>query len=430
MNFLEEHKKFKTRAGEPQAFDYIRGRGLKYLNEHGWPTRKDESWKYTAVKPILDRNYSMVDLPSGVFVRSTNVAQHKRAGMTNLVFVNGQKNSVLSDKELPQGVEILTLREGLEKNLFNSESLAQIGDNFEALSLAFFDIGLVVRIKDDVVIEKPLHLIFVSENQDGRATPAIQPRIVFLLGRRSKAILIETYIGEATSSYFVNVSTELYLSDSANLSYGRLQEDGAMATHIGRTRAILKAGSNFNSLVANLGSSLGRHELAVIFEGQGASAKVLGAYSVNKAQHVDNQTLIEFRVGDSTCEQIYKGVLSGESRAIFNGRVIIHPDAQKVNSSQLNNNLLLSDKAEVDTKPQLEIFADDVKATHGATVGQLNEDELFYLVSRAIPPLRARQLLTAGFLTDLAYQWDDGEGQAYFIDRIEQVSERQRHEES
>lgn len=430
MNFLEEHKKFKTRSGEPQAFDYIRGRGLKYLNEHGWPTRKDESWKYTAVKSILDRNYSMVDLPSGVFVRSTNVALHKQSGMANLVFVNGQKNSVLSDKELPKGVEILTLREGLEKNLFNSESLAQVGDNFEALSLAFFDVGSVIRIKDDVVIDKPLHFIYVSENQDGRATPAIQPRVILLLGQRSKATMIETFIGENSSSYFVNVSTELYLSENSNLSYGRLQEDGAMATHIGRTKAILKSDTHFNSLVTNLGSSLGRHELSVIFEGHGASAKVLGAYSVNKAQHVDNQTLIEFKVGENSCEQIYKGVLSGESRAIFNGRVIIHPDAQKVNSSQLNNNLLLSEKAEVDTKPQLEIFADDVKATHGATVGQLNEDELFYLVSRAIPPLRARQLLTAGYLTDMAYQWGDGEGQSYFIERIKQVSERQRHEES
>jgi Fe-S cluster assembly protein SufD len=235
------------------------------------------------------------------------------------------------------------------------------------------------------------------------------------LQSRSQLTVFEEYCGQEGARYFVNSMTQIQLAANSHLSYSRLVQDSLTAYNIGQTRAYLEASSSLNSLVLAMGSLISRHNLETYLLGEGASAKINGAYAVDKDQHVDNHTLIDHVVGNCQTSQAYKGILNGHSRAVFNGEVHIRHGALKASSEQINNNLLLSNNAEADSKPELKIYADDVKATHGSTVGALNPDEIFYLQSRAIPKAEAIKILSLGFLTDVIYQFNNEVLEDYLI---------------
>jgi Fe-S cluster assembly protein SufD len=267
----------------------------------------------------------------------------------------------------------------------------------EALNSAFAQSGIVIEIPTEIALNKPLQVLYVQGTEK-----AAYPKTLVKVGARSQLSLIETYTsyGEDQKSLTSSV-TEIVVEPSAKLEYTRVQSEGSLATHIGCTRLFLEKGSSAECLSYATGAALNRHNFDVYCIGQESSAQVNGLTLGSGEQHHDNHTLIDHMVGHCTTAQLYKSILDGKSRAVFNGRVQIRENAQKASSEQLNNNLLLTSQAEADSKPELGIYADDVKATHGSTVGQLNADEVFYFMSRAIPREKAVEMLSLGFVNDL-----------------------------
>jgi len=249
------------------------------------------------------------------------------------------------------------------------------------------------------VLQAPIHLLFVS-SAPGNATLS-QPRNLIVLGAGSQATVVETYAGLSDEVYFTNVVTEIVLGDNASLDHYKLQEEGARAFHIALTQVHHGRESRFTSHSIALGAALARNDVRALFATEGSECTLNGLYMATGKQHLDNRTLIDHQSPRCTSRELYKGVLDGQSRGVFSGRVLVRHDAQKTDASQTNKNLLLSDEALVDTKPQLEIFADDVKCAHGAAVGQLDEDALFYLRSRGIGQEAAKSLLTYAFASEM-----------------------------
>jgi Fe-S cluster assembly protein SufD len=266
-------------------------------------------------------------------------------------------------------------------------------NGFTALNLAFANIA-VLRIAKDTVIEKPVEFTFSGE--EGKA---IFPHIIVVAAAGSKATIIETYDSRARS--FTNAAIQIVVEDNASLTHYRVQRESPEAFNYGVTEARLGRDSRYDLTSVNLGGVISRHDIEVTFTAEGAEAWVDGLYMLNGAQHHDTHSIIDHTVPNCASHQSYKGVLNDKSRGVFNGKVFVRDNAHGTDAQQSNKNLLLSNDARVDTKPQLEIFNDDVKCSHGATVGQLEEEELFYLLTRGLPESLARNLLTYGFAEEI-----------------------------
>ncbi len=244
-----------------------------------------------------------------------------------------------------------------------------------------------------------MHLIFVA---DATAEGVLaSPRNVVVLDHHAEATVVESYVSVGDQSHFTNAVTELYIGEGARLKHYKIQRESIAAYHVGSSYAHQARGSHYESFSFATGCDLSRSNIATILDGEGAHATVNGLYMVDGEQTVDHQTFIEHAKESCTSHELYKGVLDGDSHAVFNGKVFVQPEAQKTDGKQSNNNLLLSPGARVDTKPQLEIFADDVKCTHGATVGRIDATAMFYLKSRGIGELTARKLLTYAFAAEV-----------------------------
>ena len=248
----------------------------------------------------------------------------------------------------------------------------------------------MLRIAKDTSLDEPIQLEFTADEGT-----AIFPHVVVIAGAGSKATVVESYHSPGKS--FTNAAVQVIVEPNANITHYRVQRESAEAFHIGTTEVTLGSGSRYDSTNINLGAALSRHDVDVKFTAEGAEAFVDGLYMVNGTQHADTHSVIDHLVPNCTSHQTYRGVLNDHSRAVFNGKVFVRENAHGTDAQQSNKNLLLSNNARVDTKPQLEIFNDDVKCSHGATVGQLEEDELFYLLTRGLPENLARNLLTYGF---------------------------------
>ncbi len=261
------------------------------------------------------------------------------------------------------------------------------------MNLAFADFK-VIRIAKETSVAEPIELSFTAEENS-----AVFPHVLFIVEAGSKATIVETYASPAKN--FTNSAVQIVVEDNANLTHYRVQKDSADAFHYGVTEVSIGRGSFYNSTCINLGASISRHDIDVKFTAEGGEAFVDGLYMLNGSQHADTHSIIDHTVPNCTSHQNYKGVLNDRSRAVFNGKVFVRENAHGTDAQQSNKNLLLSNEARVDTKPQLEIFNDDVKCAHGATVGQLEEEELFYLLTRGLPETLARNLLTYGFAEEI-----------------------------
>ena len=280
------------------------------------------------------------------------------------------------------------------------EALATFEDaSFTALNTAFMRDGAVIRIADDASIAAPIHLLFVSDAEAAKGV--VHPRSLILAGRNSKANIIESYVALGNAGYFTNAVTEVALEDGATLGHYKIQRESSRAYHVGTTQVHQARDSHYISFSFATGAALSRTNIYTELDGEGSGVTLNGLYMVDGEQHVDHQTAIIHAQPHCFSRQLYKGILDGASHGVFNGKVYVHPEAQKTDGKQTNNTLLLSDTAHIDTKPQLEIFADDVKCTHGATVGRLDETALFYLKSRGVNATVARQLLTYAFAADV-----------------------------
>jgi Fe-S cluster assembly protein SufD len=398
-------------AGEPSWLQNLRDNSFDQFERAGLPNIKQEEWKYTNVTPIAKANFAPALNGNGTSLAKDDALAsfiYEEARHSRLVFVNGMFRKELSSLEaLPDGVVAIDLREALRGDEF-ADTLREylehpvLANGFAALNTALFRSGLLLKIPADTIVAAPIHLLFVGEVTVGNPPPAAFPRVLVLAEENSSATIIESYVGTADDGvYLTDVIVDLNLSQGARLQHYKVQRESMGAFHIATTRAELGPRSSYQTTTINFGAALSRHDIHVQMDHEGAECSVDGLYMVDGAQHTDTHSVIDHRQPHCTSHQLYKGILDGKSRAVFNGKVFVRHGAQQTDARQTNKNLLLSNEARVDTKPQLEIFADDVKCTHGAAVGQIDEDELFYLQSRGISPALGRNLLTYGFAEEV-----------------------------
>ncbi len=389
--------------------DRLRESAMDQFERLGFPSVKEEEWKYTNVATIAKIDFSPIVTSDGVPLSADQLElfTYPEARESRLVFVNGILRTDLSSLTgLPEGVVAIDLVEALRSDRYHQplqEYLARIvdyGENgFTALNTAFLGHGALVWIPKGLRIDTPLHLLFASDAAQPNA--ASFPRVLVIGEENSSGTIIESYAGVKDQVSFTNAVVEIVLKEGARLEHYRVQDESASAFHVATTRADLGRNSSFDTTNITLGAQLSRHNLSVIMDHEGAECWVDGLYIVGTGQHADTHSVIDHKQPHCTSHQLYKGILDGKARAVFNGKVFVRHGAQKTDAMQTNKNLLLSNEAHVDTKPQLEIFADDVKCAHGAAIGQLDEDELFYLSTRGIHSDLARNLLTYGFAEEV-----------------------------
>jgi Fe-S cluster assembly protein SufD len=362
----------------------------------GFPTTHNEEWKYTNLAPFLKTPYQSA--PAGTLA----IGEVRAAipGAPRLVFLNGRFAPELSAPGAMAGLKVSSLKEALDRGAVADRigAIAAFESNaLVALNTAMFEDGALVEIADAAVLEAPVELLFVSATA---GTPAVTfPRILIVAGRDSQAQIVETYCG--SGSYFTNAVTEVVSGDGAVLEHYKLQEESEAALHFGMLAVRQGASGTFVSHNIAFGAALARNEIEVILDGEGAECTLNGLYVAGGRQHIDNYTTLDHARPHSNSHELYKGVLDGKSQGVFHGRIVVRPEAQKTDAIQRNKNLLLSEGATINTKPQLEIYADDVKCTHGATVGQVDADAIFYLRSRGIALAEARKLLTYAFTSEM-----------------------------
>lgn len=371
--------------------------------EEGFPGRRDEEWKYTDVSLLKKRASLAPDsIPPDPSSEAALVAWSlAEEGEHLMVFVNGHFDEELSSiGDLPAGVQLRSLAEVLENGRNLPEPFfvpMQERSVFAALNTAFATDGAVLTLPPGAVIEKPIYLLFIASGHN----VAAYPRNIIVAGEAARASIVEHYMGTVETHNFTDALTQIFLAAGAELHHYKLLQEGAAAAHIAGIHAEQMADSRFYSYSFALGGHLGRNDITSQMKEEGAHCEMNGLYLLDDKQHMDHHTRIDHLAPGCVSREYYRGVLDGESRGVFNGKVVVHEGAVRTDAHQSNHNLLLSRKAEVDTKPQLEIFADDVKCTHGATVGQLDEDHLFYLRARGIDADMARSMLIYGFANSI-----------------------------
>jgi Fe-S cluster assembly protein SufD len=388
----------------------LRRQAMERFITLGFPTIKHEEWKYTSVAPIARVPFQPA-VRDEVAVMERDLKPFGDVAACRLVFVNGRFAPHLSSdvSELPPGVRAGSLADALRSDSAIVEAhLAQYAhfDNhtFVALNTALMEDGAYVYIPRNRVIEEPIHLLFIA-TADGKPSVS-HPRNLVVLDENSQATVIETYIGGGRAAtegcpYFTNAVTELAVGENAVLDHIKVQWEHGAAFHIATVQAQLSRSSAVTSFSISLGGALARNDINAVLGGEGGEATLNGLYVANGTQHVDHHTLIVHAQPHCPSHELYKGILDDKATAVFNGKIYVRPGAQKTDAKQTNQNLLLSQDATINTKPQLEIYADDVRCTHGATVGQLDADALFYLRSRGIGASEARALLTYAFASDI-----------------------------
>jgi Fe-S cluster assembly protein SufD len=389
--------------GDPQWLVEIRRAAFERLREMGFPTVKDEDWKYTNVAPILKVPFVEASEPGPKGVPTHRQRPLPGGEGTQLVFINGRYTAELSST-MPEGVDAGSLRAVLATRPDDARpylaKIARQANGFAAANAAFLEDGAFVRIPRATVVEHPIHLLFLSEPLLGPTMS--HPRNLVIAEPGSQAAIVETYIGTAGEIYFTNSVTEVNVGDGANLDMYKLERESAAAYHVATMEVHQERDSRFTSNSIALGGAIARNDLNVRLEAEGAECTLNGLFIGSGTQHLDNHTLIDHAKPHGTSRELYKGIMDGRSRGIFDGKIIVRPDAQKTDAMQTNKNLLLSKESLVNSTPALEIFADDVKCRHGSTIGQLDEGAIFYLRARGIGPERARQMLVSAFASDVA----------------------------
>jgi len=378
----------------------------EWATARGFPTLKDEDWKYTRLGPLLEVPFERVGDGTGRPVSPEVIdALTIDAASTRLVFVNGYFAPELSSlTDLPDGVTVTNLASvlaeggaGLEP--FFSYPFGEYDHAFTALNTCLFEDGAFIHLPADALVTAPIELLFLSEAQ---GSPVVNnPRSLVLAGPGSRAAVVETYAGTSSNATCTNAVTQVVLDEGARVEHYKIQDEPDTAFHLALLDVRQGPDSRFSSGSVALGSKIARNEVRVRLEGEGAEASIDGLYLPRGDQHHDNPILIEHAAARCTSRQLYKGIVDEHGHGVFNGRIIVWPDAPGTDASQTNKNLLLSDHAEVDTRPRLEILTDDVKCTHGAAVGALDEEALFYLRSRGVPHEAARALLTYAFAREM-----------------------------
>lgn len=381
--------------------DDLRAAGLEAFQTHGLPGRRTEAWKYTAVGALKTAPFEaapQVSLDRAPLDKALEIDAHR------IVLVNGRLVPGLSDQGAPEGVEILSLADVLRDAPDSVKGdLGRLmpvdGHPFAALNTAVLADGLILRIKRGAVVDTPLHIVQIAAA--GELPAVFHPRLLVQMGDGAMATLVESHVGMGGAATFSNGVTELSVGADASLTHAILQNEERDAVHIAAIQARLGQKALYDGFRLAFGGKLSRADLRVAFTGPNAEARLNGAYAAGQDQHMDTTGFVDHAVPCCRSENVYKGVLDGTGRGVFQGKIHVARAAQQTDGQQLHKALLLSRTAEIDTKPELEIYADDVKCAHGAAAGALDDSALFYLMARGIAPDEARALLIEGFLDDV-----------------------------
>jgi Fe-S cluster assembly protein SufD len=408
---------------QPAWLREMRRQAIARFRSEGFPTTRDEEFRATPVAPIADAAFDRAGFdpalaaPSGAGAAATIALpasvreQFAIPGLTTaaeLIFVNGQFAPQQSSvPALPNGIRVASLASvlatepGLVEPYLN-RSIAFPTQGFTALNTAFIQEGAVVILPDNAVLEAPVHLVYVSV---GGSKPFVaHPRTLIVAGRHSQGRVIESFVG--THGYFNNVVTEIVGGENSHLDHYRVQRESLDAFHVSSLHIHLARSAVFTSHNLALGGKLVRNDVNASLDAEGIVCTLNGLYLVDGKRLIDNHTMIDHAKPHCESHELYKGVLDDQGRGVFNGKIFVREDAQKTDAKQTNQVLLLSEDATINTKPQLEIFADDVKCTHGATVGQLSADQMFYLRARGIGKDEAQAMLIHAFASDIVQRID------------------------
>jgi len=402
-NFGEFEKRLN--GGKESSIHQKRKDALSNFSRLEFPTIKDEEWKYTSIAPLLKYNFVPSyekKIVSKDFIKSLLFDEMEHS---LIVFINGRysaENSILLN--LPEGAIAGSIANEIRKN--NAVLLKYFGKYadhqnhiFTALSTAYTEDGAFIYVPTGKIVEEPIHIIFITDS--GSEKILIQPRNLFIAEKNSQVTIIEHYVGNEREIYFTNSVTEIVAEENAVVDHIKLQEESKKAFHIARMEVDQERSSNFSSHLISTGADLTRNDFNARFNNEGGECTLNGLYMIDSTQLFDAHTLMDHAKPHCNSHEHYKGILDDKSRGVFNGKIIVRQDAQKTNAFQENNSILLSDQALVNTKPQLEIFADDVKCSHGATIGQMDDDAKFYLKSRGIGEEASKGILLHAFASDV-----------------------------
>ncbi|WP_394772015.1 Fe-S cluster assembly protein SufD [Mucilaginibacter sp.] len=412
LTYIKDSFEQLKSEGLENAVARLRLQGFEAFEQTGLPTRRNEEWKYTGISGLFDNPaYLAADTPEAqpesAIVDAVRLPGHLQAN--ELVFVNGRFSPMLSTIRSPKSqLTVLPLEEaakGSYKELVMEhlgKSSASIRDGVHALNTSFIQEGVFIHVAKGQLLRQPLYLYHIS---DARQGPVLaQPRSLVIIGENTTMQLVETYHTLGPSDSFTNQVMEVVLDKGARLEYYKIQEDAVTASQVSTTH-IRQIGNSFvHAVTVTLNGGIIRNNMQVVMEAPESEAHLYGLYILNGHTHADNHTLVDHTQPNCLSNEYYKGILDGQATGVFNGKIMVRPDAQKTNAYQTNKNVLLGDDATINTKPQLEIFADDVKCSHGCTVGQLDENALFYLTARGIPKADARVLLLQAFALDITEQ--------------------------
>jgi len=405
--FTNYDKKWKAIDAAP-ACEFIgefRSRVREELEQVSYPTRRHEEWKYTNVKNLSEADY---EAASPLVLSSEQIEKLTDPGCHNILITNGKVDPVsAADLNSIDGVVLTSFNDYIQSSLPKASELwgacsTQFDTPFDRLNLSMLSDGFVLEIEKGLILDKPIRIAHVCSSLEKNVT--VQPRFLLVINDLADVTICETIANLKESKHFLNTVTDIFQKKSSKVNYTKITEESSGTTHICSTKVYLERDASFSHMNACFGGGTVRQDLNVILDGENSEANLNGIYAGLKDSHIDNHISIFHKKPHTKSNQKYKGVLDDQSRGVFNGKVIIERDAQKTDAAQINKNLLLSDKAEVDTKPELCVDADDVKAAHGATVSQLDDNEVFYLQTRGISREVAERMLARGFLEEVLYE--------------------------
>ena len=381
--------------------NHLRQKALVTFNELSFPTTRDEEWRYTNISPLLKHNFSIANNETLISKERVSKYLFDELISHQLVFVNGYfsaENSKLN--KLPEGVIIGSLSDAIKNypEIVEKHFGKYAGDDhqiFTALSTAYIKDGAFVYVPDGKIVEDTVHIIFITSELNKKIIT--QPRNLFVAGKNSQLSIIEHYVSDDENIHFTNTVTEIFVDENSVFDHIKLQEESRNAFHIARMEVNQERYSNFKSFFFSKGAAISRNNFNSKFNDDSGECTLNGLFLIKEEQLFDIHTVIDHAKPHCDSHEHYIGILDDKARGVFNGKVFVRQDAQKTNAFQKNNNIILSDNALVNTKPQLEIFADDVKCSHGATIGQIDEEAMFYLKSRGIGDKSATAILLNAF---------------------------------
>jgi Fe-S cluster assembly protein SufD len=404
-NYQAAFRTLRDQSPTVAWLELVRSGAMDRFEQLGFPLVSDEEWKYTNLAALAKESFSPA-ISDEINLPDVDRFSYPETAGAHLVLVNGFLREDLSEKSALESVVAIDLFSAGADARYNkiirkylARNAGYHNNGLTALNTAFVQSGVFIWIPKNVKLETPLQITFIADAE--LENTASFPRVLIVAEENSSATVVENFVSHGDKKHFTNAIAEIVLKDGARLEHYRLQRESRKAFHIATTSAELGRSSNYDTTSINLGARLSRHDVSVVLDHEGAETSVDGLYMVGGDQHTDTHSVIDHKQPHCNSHQLYKGILDGNARAVFNGKIFVREGAQKTDAMQTNKNLLLSDKARVDTKPQLEIYADDVKCAHGAAVGQIEPEALFYLETRGINPELGRSLLTYGFAEEV-----------------------------